>query len=108
MSVFNELAAQIDLYDGCRLYHYRDRLNREIDFIIENNKGELLGIEVKVGTSFSSDDCRHMTWFKNNIVPGKPFTGIVIHSGMPFLHRAAERLAQIPEQFARVCSSHKT
>ena len=83
--VFNELAAQIDLYEGYRFYHYRDRLNREIDFIIENNRGELLGIEVKAGTSFSSNDCRHMIWFKNNIVPGKIFTGIVLHSGQDTL-----------------------
>jgi predicted AAA+ superfamily ATPase len=83
--VFNELAAQIDLYDGYRFYHYRDRLGREIDFIVENDRGELLGIEVKVGSSFSSDDCRHMVWFKNNIVPDKPFTGIVLHSGQDAL-----------------------
>jgi len=83
--VFNELAAQIDLHDGYRFYHYRDRLDREIDFIVENNRGELLGIEVKAGTSFSPDDCRHMTWFKNNIVPDKPFTGVVLHSGQDIL-----------------------
>jgi predicted AAA+ superfamily ATPase len=83
--VFNELVAQIDLHDGYRLYHYRDRLKREIDFIVENNRGELLGVEVKAGASFSSDDCRHMAWFKNNIVPDKPFTGIVLHSGRDVL-----------------------
>ena len=83
--VFNELAAQIDLYDGYKFYHYRDRLNREIDFVIESDRGEILGIEVKFGASFSSDDCRHMAWFKKNIVPGKSFTGIVLHSGQDIL-----------------------
>ncbi|MDR0310813.1 MAG: ATP-binding protein [Acidobacteriota bacterium] len=83
--VFNELAAQIDLYDGYRFYHYRDRQNREIDFIVENDRGELLGMEVKAGSLFSTDDCRHMVWFKNNIVPDKPFTGIVLHSGQDIL-----------------------
>jgi predicted AAA+ superfamily ATPase len=80
--VFNELAAQIDLRDGYRFYHYRDRLDREIDFIVENDRGELLGIDVKAG---SPGDCRHMTWFKNNIVPGRPFIGIVLYSGQDIL-----------------------
>ena len=83
--VFNELAAQIDLRDGWRFYHYRDRLNREIDFIVENDQGELLGIEVKAGASFSTNDCRHMVWFKENIVPDRSFTGIVLHSGQDIL-----------------------
>ena len=83
--VFNELAAQVDLHDGYRFYHYRDRLNREIDFIVENDRGELLGIEVKAGSFFSPDDCRHLAWFKNNIVPDKSFTGMVLHSGQDVL-----------------------
>jgi len=26
-----------------------------------------------------------MVWFKNNIVPNKPFTGMVLHSGQDIL-----------------------
>ena len=85
--VFNELAAQLGLLEGCRFYHYRDRDNREIDFLIENERGTLLGIEVKAGSAVSKDDFKHMAWFKRNIVPDKEFIGIVLNSGenvLPF------------------------
>jgi predicted AAA+ superfamily ATPase len=79
--VFNELSAQIDLDYGYTLYHYRDRENREIDFIIENDRGELLGIEVKAGSAVSTNDYKHMVWFKNNIAKDNPFHGIVLYTG---------------------------
>lgn len=79
--VFNELSAQIDLDYEYTLYHYRDRESREIDFIIENDRGELLGIEVKAGSSVSISDYKHMIWFKNNIAKENPFCGIVLYTG---------------------------
>jgi len=85
--VFNELAAQLGLCEGFRFYHYRDREDREIDFVIENDRGVILGIEVKAGSIVSKSDFRHMIWFKNNIVPDKNFIGIVLYTGenaLPF------------------------
>ena len=85
--VFNELAAQLGLRDGYKFYHYRDRDNREIDFIIENDRGVLLGVEVKAGSAVSKGDFKHMTWFKRSIVPDKKFIGIVLYAGenvLPF------------------------
>jgi len=85
--VFNELAAQLGLCEGYRFYHYRDRENREIDFLIENDCGILLGVEVKAGSSVSKDNFKHMTWFKYNIVPDKDFIGVVLYTGenvLPF------------------------
>ena len=49
---FNELAAQIDASnDLYALWHYRDRQNREIDFLIEREDGAMIGIEVKSGSN---------------------------------------------------------
>jgi predicted AAA+ superfamily ATPase len=79
--VFNELSAQIGLSYDYSLSQYRDHKGREIDFIVENDEGKLLGIEVKAGSMVSSDDCKHMVWFKNNIVPDRSFTGIVLYAG---------------------------
>lgn len=79
--VFRELSAQIALSSANQLYHYRDRTGREIDFIIENEKGETLGIEVKSGSAVSRGDCRHMVWFRENIVKDRTFTGIVLYTG---------------------------
>ncbi|MDR0653543.1 MAG: DUF4143 domain-containing protein [Synergistaceae bacterium] len=85
--VFNELSAQIDLDYEYSIKHYRDREGREIDFIVENSEGAILGIEVKSGSVVSKDDFRHMLWFKHNIVPDKEFIGIVLYTGenvLPF------------------------
>ena len=76
----NELAAQTDFY-RYSLYHYRDRQKREIDFIVKNDVGDLLGIEVKSGSAVSRDDVRHMAWFKNNIAKEREFIGIVLYAG---------------------------
>jgi predicted AAA+ superfamily ATPase len=85
--VFNELSAQIDLDYHYRLSHYQDREKREIDFLIENDQGAILGIEVKAGSALSKNDFKHMTWFKNNIAPDKKFIGVVLYTGehtLPF------------------------
>jgi predicted AAA+ superfamily ATPase len=79
--VFNELRAQIDLDYHYSLFHYRDRENREIDFIVRNDSGAFLGVEVKAGSAVSREDCRHMVWFKNNIAKDEPFIGVVLYTG---------------------------
>ena len=79
--VFNELKAQIDLDYGYSLSQYRDRLGREIDFIVENDRGNLLGIEVKAGSAVSKDDAKHLAWFQKNLAAKKEFIGIVLYTG---------------------------
>ncbi len=81
--VGNELQKHIDATENrCNLYHYRDKNHREIDFIIENEQGDLLGIEVKASTTPSPSDFKHLKWFKENIVPAhKKFIGVVLHTG---------------------------
>ena len=76
----NELAVRCELSDGCALSHYRDSAKREIDFIVENGSGHLLGIEVKAGSSVRSDDFAHLRWFRDNLAKGK-FVGIVLYAG---------------------------
>jgi predicted AAA+ superfamily ATPase len=78
---FNQLQAQIGSNRGYSLRHYRDRENREIDFILENDQGTLVGIEVKAGSVISKNDFRHMVWFRHHIVPDKDFTGVVLYTG---------------------------
>src|SRR3990167_4621773 len=79
---FNELAAQIDAHEGkYKLFHYRDREQREIDFLIEREDQALLGIEIKAGSSISTADLKHLKWFKENIAKKRPFIGIVLYAG---------------------------
>ena len=79
---FNELIAQVDYaYGEYTMSHYRDRQKREIDFIIENRAGELVGIEIKSGSNVGVKDFGHLKWFKENIAKNRPFKGIVLYTG---------------------------
>lgn len=86
--VFTELAALIDAQkEKYQLYHYRDREKREVDFIIENEKGDILGVEVKAGSAVSLDSFKHLKWFRDNIAKERGFIGIVLYTGdhvLPF------------------------
>jgi predicted AAA+ superfamily ATPase len=80
--VFNEIAAQLDASDGVyELFHYRDREQREIDFLIQRDDGALLGIEVKAGSAIGKNDFRHLRWFKEHLAKDRPFVGIVLYTG---------------------------
>ena len=80
--IYQELAAQVDLDSSYKLYQYRDREKREIDFLIERDDGALIGIEAKASLSVSSDDFKHLKWFRENIIKGKnKFFGLVLYSG---------------------------
>jgi predicted AAA+ superfamily ATPase len=80
--VFNQLAAILDAeQENYQLYHYRDREKREIDFIIENDDDNLLGIEVKAGSVVTIDSFKHLKWFNNNLAKKRKFTGIVLYTG---------------------------
>lgn len=79
---FNEIMAQVDAGDGIyKLFHYRDREKREIDFLIEREDNALLGIEIKAGSAINKRDFKHMAWFKNNIAKKRLFVGIILYTG---------------------------
>jgi len=80
--VYNELAVHVDVADSeYELLHYRDRQQREIDFIIEREDSALLGIEVKSGSNIGAKDFMHLKWFSENLSGVRPFTGIILYSG---------------------------
>jgi len=94
--VFQELAALVDLDSAYKLFQYRDRLNREIDFLVEREDGAFLGIEVKAGHNVSKDDFKPQIWFAENMVKNKkPYTGIVLYSGDRTI-RFGENLLAVP------------
>jgi predicted AAA+ superfamily ATPase len=99
--VFQELTAQIDLENKYTLFQYRDRINREIDFLVERapesgDDGALLGIEVKSGHNVSINDFKSQKWFVENILKNqKPYTGLVLYSGDRTI-RFQENLLAVP------------
>ncbi len=83
--VFKELATLVDLNSEYSMYQYRDRNKREIDFIIETENNEVIAVEVKSGSKVTSDDFKHIKWFRDNLVKDKKFTGIVLYTGQDTL-----------------------
>lgn len=80
--VYNQLASLVDLDDSYRLYHYRDRLKREIDFVVERESdGAILAIEVKAALSVRGQDFKHLKWFAENRASPNAFNGIVLYAG---------------------------
>ena len=78
----NELLAQVDASDyEYDLYHFEYNSQREIDFILEDHTGALVGIEVKAHSRFDTSDFRHLKWFRQNLASGRPFVGIVLYTG---------------------------
>ena len=80
--VYTQLAALTDAeVDTYRISHYRDREQREVDFIIEGPDDALIGIEVKAGTNISGESFKHLKWFRETMARQRAFRGIVLYSG---------------------------
>jgi len=95
--VFAQLAALLEAQDDPHsLTHYRDREQREIDFVIETPDGTTIGIEVKAGSSPGLDSFRHLSWFRDRMLAANvPFRGLVLYTGDQVL-RFGEQLWAIP------------
>lgn len=66
--------------DDYRLMYYRDKDNYEVDFVMENHAGKLIGIEVKAAASVSKSDLPGLRRFRQ--VAGESFlSGIVMFDG---------------------------
>lgn len=80
--VFNQLSAQLDVHESqYQLTHYRDREQREVDFVIEREDGAILGIEVKAASLVNKAMFKHLTWFREHMTPKQKFVGIVFYTG---------------------------
>jgi predicted AAA+ superfamily ATPase len=80
--VFNALSAQIYASENpYSIYHYRDHNGHEIDFILDDHREHLVGIEVKSGTKVCKDDAKHLYWFSKNIAKNRTFIGVVLYNG---------------------------
>ena len=79
--VYNQLMPEIDLQLMWQMSHLRSG-DRKIDFVVTNENGAILGIEVKVSQSVCTEDFKHLQWFKDKILrPEVPYTGIVLYAG---------------------------
>jgi predicted AAA+ superfamily ATPase len=76
------------------LFHYRDKDQVEVDFIVESSSGDLIGIEVKTAATVQASDFRGLERLRS--LAGDQFRqGIVLYAGthaLPF----GDRLAAVP------------
>lgn len=89
------MAAQAAVSDDFKIWHYRDDRKREVDFLVEDIDGALLGIEVKAGSSVGANDFAHLKWFDANVAKDRPYKGIVLYAGCDTL-RFGEGFHAVP------------
>ncbi len=79
--VFSEiLKHQAITEEDYYIYHYRDHDKNEVDIVIENAHGDIIGVEVKAGASLTPKDLRGL--HRLGKVAGKHFKGgVVLHDG---------------------------
>jgi predicted AAA+ superfamily ATPase len=63
-----------------RMFHYRDRAKYEVDLIIENAQGQLVGVEVKAAASVNERDLRGMRRFAE-AAGDKMRLGVILYDG---------------------------
>jgi len=79
--VFSEVLKQISWTESsCTLYHYRDKDQDEVDIVVEDGAGALVGIEVKASATVHSGDFKGLRKLANAC--GDDFKlGLVLYDG---------------------------
>lgn len=85
--VYGQIAPEIDTHTDWRLFHYRANEEAEIDFLVENDRGQLLGLEVKSRETLKSDDFKGLKKFKDGY-KGSKFIGAVLYPGEKIFRQA--------------------
>lgn len=93
--VFSDLLKQSSWTDErVSVFHYRDRDKLEVDFVLENAAGQVVGIEVKAAASVTSQDFAGLRRLAS--AAGAAFVqGILLYSGEQTLSYA-ENLRAVP------------
>ena len=79
--VFSEVLKQISWMDSsCTPYHYRDKDQDEVDIVVEDRAGALVGIEVKASATVNNGDFKGLR--KLAVACGDDFKlGLVLYDG---------------------------
>jgi hypothetical protein len=79
-----------------RLHHFRDAKDHEVDLVLEDRAGDIVGIEIKATASPSTGDFKGLARLRE--LAGARFKrGILLHTGAPAVP-FGERLFALPMQ----------
>lgn len=79
--ILGELARQLTwARTPARLYHYRDRDRYEVDGVLEDNVGRVVGVEVKAAETVRADDFRGLRRLQRRLGP-RFHAGFVLYCG---------------------------
>lgn len=79
--IYGELLKQTTCSeDDYHIYHFRERDRYEVDFVIENAAGELVGVEVKAGATVHPEDLRGMKRLAD-YAGGRMKMGVILYDG---------------------------
>lgn len=93
--VFNELQKQLSWNTkNLKLYYWRTTDGKEVDFVVENMRGQIVGIEVKAKTTISPSDWFSLKLLESQI--GNDFLkGMVIYNGKNIIP-LSQKISAIP------------
>lgn len=75
-----------------QMYHYRTQTGSEVDLVLENRRGEIVGIEVKSSESIKADDFKGLEVLKNESGE-KMLRGIVLYPGKQLISFSKDMIA---------------
>jgi len=79
--VMGELARQLTWSEtAATLYHYHDRDGHEVDAVLEDNSGRVVGIEVKSAQSVRAEDLAGLRYLKEKL-GSRMHAGYVLYCG---------------------------
>lgn len=79
--VMSELARQLTWAEtSANLFHYHDREGREVDAVLEDRTGRIVGIEVKSAQTVRPDDLHGLRYLKGKLGP-RMHAGYVLYCG---------------------------
>lgn len=91
--VFSELLKMISwARKSYSIYTYRDKDQIDVDFIIEDNRNRIIGVEVKRSATVRSDDFKGLRKIEN-MAKGLFVFGVVLYDGNEFLQISKNMLA---------------
>lgn len=75
--------------ESVEIYHFRDASKKEVDFVLESNSGDIVGLEIKSGSTLKKEQFKGLLALAKT-AKNKSFKGIVLYGGNQILPHKIE------------------